>query len=567
MKDDDRTPVAPTTAEQRLARKNELKARGTLLMALPDKHQLKFSIHKDAKTLMEAIEKRFGENKETKKIDTDDLEEMNLKWQMAMLTMRARRFLQRTGRNLGANGNTLIGFDMSKCDGVGSYDWSFHAEKELTNYALMAFTSSSSSSSDNKVSDSEDESEGEFMPAQRAPSFVQTSEHVKTSRPSVKPVEHPILAANLKTYIPKSRGHGNSRNRKAFFEPCYEGKSSALCQNDTPNPQRHVVPKVVLTRSRLVPLPASRPVNTVVPQTKMHHQRPTNHGVNKAHSPNRRPINHRPSPPASNFHQKVTTAKALQFNDVKGVKGNWGNPQHVLKDKGVIDKIQRVERSQVKLKPGQNSVLFIDTECIILSSDFKLSDENHVLLRVPRVNNMYNVDLKNIVPSGDLTCLFSKETLDESNLWHRRLGYINFKTINKLVKGNLVRGLPSKVFDNNHTCVACKKGKQHRASCKTKPVSSVSQPIQRLHMDLFGPTFVKSLNKKRYCLVVIDDYSRFTWVFFLATKDETSAILKTFITGIKNQLSLKVKMITLSFPSLDDQMNRKEENIEDEEEE
>nr|GFB38879.1 putative ribonuclease H-like domain-containing protein [Tanacetum cinerariifolium] len=134
-------------------------------------------------------------------------------------------------------------------------------------------------------------------------------------------------------------------------------------------------------------------------------------------------------------------------------------------------------------------------------------------------------------------------TIDESNLWHRRLGHRNFKTINKLVKGNLVRGLPIKVFENENTCVACKKGKQHRASCKTKPVSSVDHPLFRLHMDLFGPTFVKSLNKKSYCLVVTDDSSRFTWVFFLATKDETSPILKTFIIGIENQLSLKVKVI------------------------
>nr|GEU40294.1 ribonuclease H-like domain-containing protein [Tanacetum cinerariifolium] len=112
----------------------------------------------------------------------------------------------------------------------------------------------------------------------------------------------------------------------------------------------------------------------------------------------------------------------------------------------------------------KNSVLFTDTECIVLSFDFKLPDENHMLLRVPRENNMYNVDLKNIVPSEDLTCLFANDTLNESNLWHRRLGHINFKTMNKLVKGNLVRGLPSKVFESNHTCVACKKGKQHRAS-------------------------------------------------------------------------------------------------------
>nr|GEW82003.1 hypothetical protein [Tanacetum cinerariifolium] len=155
----------------------------------------------------------------------------------------------------------------------------------------------------------------------------------------------------------------------------------------------------------------------------------------------------------------------------------------------------------------KNNVLFTNTECVVLSSDFKLPDENHVLLRVPRENNMYNVDLKNVVPSEDLTCVFAEATLDESNIWHRRLGHINFKTMNKLVNGNLVRGLPSKIFENNHTCVACLKGKQHRASCKSKPVSSTSQPLQMLHMDLFRPTFVKSINKKSYCLVVTDDYN------------------------------------------------------------
>nr|GFB08252.1 hypothetical protein [Tanacetum cinerariifolium] len=215
--------VAPTTVEQKLARKNELKARGTLLMALPDKHQLKFNSHKDAKSLMEAIEKRFGGNTETKKEDVNlkffrslpsewkthtliwrnktdledknDLEEIDLKWQMAMLTMRARKFLQKTGRNLGVNGPTSMGFDMAKlecynchrkghfarecrspndsrrtaaaepqrrsvpvetstsnalvsqCDGTGSYDWSYQGEDEPTNFALIAFSSSSSNSS------------------------------------------------------------------------------------------------------------------------------------------------------------------------------------------------------------------------------------------------------------------------------------------------------------------------------------------------------------------------------------------------------------------------------------
>ncbi|GKB38565.1 putative ribonuclease H-like domain-containing protein [Tanacetum coccineum] len=190
----------------------------------------------------------------------------------------------------------------------------------------------------------------------------------------------------------------------------------------------------------------------------------------------------------------------------------------------------------------KNSILFTDIECVVLSPDFKLTDESHVFVKVPRKDNMYSVDLKNVAPSGGLACLFAKATLDESNIWHRRLGHVNFKTINKLVKGNLVRGLPSKLFKINQTCVACQKGKQHRASCKTKTVSSINQPLQMLNMDLFGPTFVKSLMKKMYCLVVTDDFSRFSWVFFLATKDETSEVLKTFIIGIENLIDLMVKV-------------------------
>ncbi|GJX61306.1 putative ribonuclease H-like domain-containing protein [Tanacetum coccineum] len=190
-----------------------------------------------------------------------------------------------------------------------------------------------------------------------------------------------------------------------------------------------------------------------------------------------------------------------------------------------------------------NRVLFTDTECVVLSPDFKLTDESHVLLKVPRKDNMYSVDLKNVVPQEGLTCLFAKATPDESNLWPRRLGHVNFKTLNKLVRGNLVRGLPSKIFEINQTCVACQKGKQHRDFYKTKTVSSIRQPLQMLHMDLFGPTFVKSLMKKMYCLVVTDNYSRFSWVFFLATKDETSEILETFITGIENLIDLRVKVI------------------------
>nr|GEW62803.1 hypothetical protein [Tanacetum cinerariifolium] len=156
---------------------------------------------------------------------------------------------------------------------------------------------------------------------------------------------------------------------------------------------------------------------------------------------------------------------------------------------------------------------------------------------------MYSIDLNNIVPHKDLTCLIAKASADECILWHRRLGHLNVKTMNKLVRHNLVRGLPTKSFNNDHTCTACLKGKQHKGSCKSKLVNSVTKPLHTLHMDLFGPTSVSSISHKWYCLVVTDDFSRFTWTFFLRTKDETSDILKKFITEIENLKDYKVKII------------------------
>nr|GEV81551.1 hypothetical protein [Tanacetum cinerariifolium] len=154
-------------------------------------------------------------------------------------------------------------------------------------------------------------------------------------------VEHPIPSDNLRKDIPLFRGHRNSKNRNACFickslthliKDCdyykkkmvqkpvrnhaIRGNHQHYARITHLNPQRHVVPTAILTRSRLAPLNAARPVNTVVPQTKVHHQRPTKHGVHKPHLPLSRPINCRPSPPASNFHQKVTTAKAPQVNAV-----------------------------------------------------------------------------------------------------------------------------------------------------------------------------------------------------------------------------------------------------------
>nr|GEU81448.1 putative reverse transcriptase domain-containing protein [Tanacetum cinerariifolium] len=192
----------------------------------------------------------------------------------------------------------------------------------------------------------------------------------------------------------------------------------------------------------------------------------------------------------------------------------------------------------------KNQVLFTDVECLVLSKDFKLLDDSMVVLKVPRKHNLYTINLNDLCPMGNLACLVAHASFDESVKWHRRMAHVNYKNMNRLVKGNLVKGLPPKLFKNGYTCVACCKGKQHKASYKTiNAVSSIYEPLQLLHMDLFEPTSIRSIDHKYYCLVITDDYSRFCWVFFLAHKDETYPILKDFINLVENQLNKKVKAI------------------------
>ncbi|GJU01050.1 putative ribonuclease H-like domain-containing protein [Tanacetum coccineum] len=245
------------------------------------------------------------------------------------------------------------------------------------------------------------------------------------------------------------------------------------------------------------------------------------------------------------------------FEECKGGSVTFGGSKGYITGKGRIrvgnldfDSVSFVKElghfnlfSISQICDKQHKVLFTETECLVVSPDFKMPDENQILLKVPRQHNMYSFDMKTPSLTKDYACLIAKATSDESKLWHRRLGHINFKNLNKLVKGNLVRGLPSKVFRNDHTCVACQKGKQHKASCKAKLERTISKPLHTLHMDLFGPTSVKSINHASYCLVITDDCTRFSWVFFLATKDETSGILQNFIRQIENQLNHKVKII------------------------
>nr|GEV46946.1 hypothetical protein [Tanacetum cinerariifolium] len=160
------------------------------------------------------------------------------------------------------------------------------------------------------------------------------------------------------------------------------------------------------------------------------------------------------------------------------------------------------------------------------------------------MNDLYTFNLSDIQPEQYINCLLAKASLKESTKWHRWMAHVNFKTINKLAKNGVVEGLPLKHFTNEHNCVACNKGKQHKASYKAiSAVRKISEPLKLLHMDLFGPTSIRSIDHKYYSLVITDDFSRFSWAFFLGTKDETFYILMDFIALIENQLNKKVKAI------------------------
>ncbi|GJV43729.1 putative ribonuclease H-like domain-containing protein [Tanacetum coccineum] len=250
--------------------------------------------------------------------------------------------------------------------------------------------------------------------------------------------------------------------------------------------------------------------------------------------------------------------KLADFVKIKGGTVTFGGGDGKITGKGTIrtsnfnfENVYYVEELQnfnlfsvSQICDTKNKVLFTDKECLVLSKEFQLPDSSQVVLRVPRRHNLYCFNLTDIHSEREIKCLLAKASLDESTKWHRRMAHVNFKNMNKLAKHGLVNGLPSKLFTNEHNCVACNKGKQHKASYKAiTAVSTISEPLQLLHMDLFGPTSIRSIDHKHYSLVVTDDFSRFSWVFFLGTKDETFYILRDFITFVENQLTKKVKAI------------------------
>nr|GEU39269.1 retrovirus-related Pol polyprotein from transposon TNT 1-94 [Tanacetum cinerariifolium] len=156
-------------------------------------------------------------------------------------------------------------------------------------------------------------------------------------------------------------------------------------------------------------------------------------------------------------------------------------------------------------------------------------------------NNLYNLSLRDMITSSPM-CLLSKASKTKSWLWHQRLSHLNFGAINHLARQGLVRGLPKLKFKKDHLCSACVMGKSKKKSYKPKSEDTNQEKLYLLHMDLCRPMRVKSVYGKKYILVIVDDYSRFTWVKFLRSKDEAPNFIIKFLKMIQVGISYETSV-------------------------
>nr|GFB39647.1 retrovirus-related Pol polyprotein from transposon TNT 1-94 [Tanacetum cinerariifolium] len=156
-----------------------------------------------------------------------------------------------------------------------------------------------------------------------------------------------------------------------------------------------------------------------------------------------------------------------------------------------------------------------------------------------RESDLCTISLQESTSSTPL-CLVAKATPTQAWLWHRRLSHLNFDYISLLLKKDIVIGLPKLKYVKDQLCSFCKLSKAKRSSIKSKAVPSSKGRLNLLHMDLCGPMRIASINGKKYILVIVDDYSRYTWTLFLRSKDEIPEVLKDFLTMIQRNLQALV---------------------------
>jgi transposase InsO family protein len=238
----------------------------------------------------------------------------------------------------------------------------------------------------------------------------------------------------------------------------------------------------------------------------------------------------------SSYEKNNDPQRAITFGD-----GNQGlgkiaiYPDHSISNVFLIDSLDYNLLFVSQLCEMGYNCLFTDVGVTV----FRRSDDS-VAFKGVLDGQLYLVDFNDNKAELD-TCLISKTNM--CWLWHRRLAHVGMKNLHKLLKGEHILGLTNVHFEKDMICSACQAGKQVGVHHPHKNIMTADRPLELLHMGLFGPIAYISIVRSKYCLVIVDDYSRFTWIFFLQEKSQTQETLKRFLRQAQNEFGLRIKKI------------------------
>jgi transposase InsO family protein len=242
----------------------------------------------------------------------------------------------------------------------------------------------------------------------------------------------------------------------------------------------------------------------------------------------------------SSYEKNEDPQRAITFGDgnrglVKGLGKIAISPDHSISNVFLVDSLYYNLLYVSQLCKMGDKYLFTDIGVIVL----RRSDDS-IAFKGVLDGQLYLVDFNDNQAELD-TCLIAKTNMGW--LWNHRLAHVRIKNLHKLLKGEHILGLTNVHFEKDRVCSACQAGKQVGVHHPHKNIMTMDRPLELLHIDLFGPIAYISIGGSKYYLVIVDDYSRFTWVFFLQEKSQTQETLKRFLRRAQNEFGLRIKKI------------------------